>query len=130
MRRSIEGTAGAIWRFRRSAGWFSTRLLRFDGDRYALIAWCVMPNHVHLLIETWVGHPLDRVVHSWKSYTAHAANRLLRRGGAFWAPEYFDRYMRDEAHFAATVAYVENNPVRAGLCGDAAHWLLSSAVHR
>jgi putative transposase len=38
--------------------------------------------------------------------------------------------MRDEAHLAATVAYIENNPVRAGLCDDAAQWPFSSAVHR
>lgn len=105
-------------------------LLRFDGERYALIAWCVMPNHVHALIETRADHPLDRVVHSWKSYTAHSANRLVRRSGSFWAPEYFDRYMRDQAHLATTIAYIENNPVKAGLCVDATQWPLSSAAGR
>ncbi|HEY3912465.1 MAG TPA: transposase [Stellaceae bacterium] len=101
-------------------------LLRFNGDRYALIAWCVMPNHVHSLIETREGHRLDRIVHSWKSYTAKKANRLLDRAGPFWAPEYFDRYMRDNAHLAATRAYIEANPVKAGLCRDASDWPFSS----
>ena len=64
-------------------------LLQFDGERYSLIAWCVMPNHVHTLIETRMGHRLDRVVHAWKSFTAKQANRWLERDGAFWAPEYF-----------------------------------------
>jgi REP element-mobilizing transposase RayT len=105
-------------------------LLRFDGKRYALIAWCVMPNHVHALVETQEGHTLDRVVHSWKSFTAHAANRLLGRTARFWAPEYFDRYMRDDRQFAAARAYIERNPVKAGLCSDAAHWPYSSASHR
>src|SRR5438132_431772 len=49
-------------------------LLAFDGERYGLIAWCVMPNHVHTLIETRTGYTLDRVVHAWKSYTAKQAN--------------------------------------------------------
>jgi REP element-mobilizing transposase RayT len=105
-------------------------LLHFDGERYALIAWCVMPNHVHALAEIHAGHRLDRVVHSWKSYTAHAANQLLNRSERFWAPEYFDRYMRDDAHLAATQDYIETNPVKAGLCGDPTEWPYSSAFLR
>jgi REP element-mobilizing transposase RayT len=102
-------------------------LLQFDGERYSLIAWCVMPNHVHTLIETRMGHRLDRVVHSWKSFTAKQANRWLNRDGAFWAPEHFDRYMRDNTHFAATRAYIERNPVKAGLCQEVSDWHFSSA---
>jgi REP element-mobilizing transposase RayT len=66
-------------------------------------------------------------VHAWKSYTAKQANRHLNQAGAFWAPEYFDRYMRDDAHFAATRAYIEHNPVKAGLCQEASDWAFSSA---
>jgi putative DNA methylase len=102
-------------------------LTTFDGSRYALIGWCVMPNHVHALIETRAGHPLDRVVHSWKSFTAKKANRLLRRTGPFWAPEYFDRYMRDDEHLATTLANIEANPVKAGLCEKSSDWRFSSA---
>jgi REP element-mobilizing transposase RayT len=94
-------------------------LLQFDGDRYAMIAWCVMPNHVHVLIETRVGYRLDRVLHAWKSYTAKQANRYVGRSGAFWAPEYFDRYMRDDDHLAVTRFYIEQNPVKAGFCHSA-----------
>lgn len=105
-------------------------LLRFDGERYALIGWCVMPNHVHVLIETRAGFPLDQVLHSWKSFTAHAANRLLGRTERFWAAEYFDRYMRNDAHLVATRAYIEENPVKAGLCGARSDWSYSSASYR
>jgi REP element-mobilizing transposase RayT len=105
-------------------------LLRFDGERYLLLAWCVMPNHVHVLIETRPGHRLDRLVHSWKSFTAHAANKLLGRANSFWAPEYFDRYMRDDAHLATTMAYIEGNPVKAGLSKIASQWPFSSAARR
>jgi putative DNA methylase len=89
-----------------------------------------MPNHVHALIETCRGCTLDRVVHAWKSFTAHAGNRLLKRTGRFWAPEYFDRYMRDDHQFAATCAYIEENPVKAGLCSSPADWPYSSASRR
>jgi len=104
-----------------------TALLRFDSERYRLIAWCVMPNHVHVLAELKTGTRLDAVVHSWKSYTAKQANRLLERNGSFWAPEYFDRFMRDEEHVARTAVYIEANPVKAGLCANICDWPYSSA---
>jgi putative transposase len=102
-------------------------LLTFDGERYALLAWCVMPNHVHALIETRPGYQIGRIVHSWKSYTAIAANRMLGRAGAFWAREYFDRFMRDDEQLARTTAYIEGNPVRAGLCENVSDCRFSSA---
>src|SRR5438132_8446506 len=102
-------------------------LLTFDADRYALIAWCIMPNHVHALLTLCPGYKLDRIVHSWKSYTAKEANRLLRRSGAFWAREYFDRFMRDSDHLARTAGYIEGNPVKAGLCESVSDWRFSSA---
>lgn len=105
-------------------------LFHFDGQRYRLIAWCIMPNHVHVLIETWAGYPLDKVLHSWRSYTAQQANQVLKRRGAFWARDYYDRYMRDEAHFRQTVTYIEENPVKAKLVKAAADWRFSSAARK
>jgi len=101
--------------------------LHFDGKRYKLIAWVVMPNHVHVMIEIFMGHPLDRVIHSWKSYTATVANGLLKRKGKFWFADYYDRYIRDERHFANTVNYIHENPVKAGLVAKAEDWPYSSA---
>ena len=89
-------------------------LLRFDGERYSVIAWCVMPNHVHTLIEMHIRHPLSHIVHAWKSFTAKQANRYLERSGAFWAPEYFDRYMRDDAHFGGNEVYSGRTPSTPG----------------
>ncbi len=85
-------------------------LLHFDGKRYRLIAWCVMPNHVHALVETREEWPLAGIVHSWKSFTAHRANRILKRSGDFWLREYFDRFIRDDRHFENAVGYIEINP--------------------
>ena len=102
-------------------------LLHFDGQRYRLIAWVIMPNHVHVLLEIFAGYPLDTVVHSWKSYTANEANKLLQRQGRFWFREYFDRYIRDEQHFANAVRYIHDNPVKAGLVEKAENWAFSSA---
>ncbi|MBI4327600.1 MAG: 4-hydroxyproline epimerase [Chloroflexi bacterium] len=101
-------------------------LLRFDGERYRLFAWVVMPNHVHALLEV-LNTPLARILHSWKAYSALEANRLLQRRGRFWQVEYFDRYIRDVAHFRRAIRYIENNPVKAGLATAPEQWPWSSA---
>jgi REP element-mobilizing transposase RayT len=102
-------------------------LLRFDGQRYRLLAWVIMPNHVHLVVECFGAWPLRGEVQGWKSTTAHAINRLLGRKGAFWYPDYYDRFIRDERHLAAAIEYVHQNPVKAGLVATAEAWRFSSA---
>ena len=99
----------------------------FNGKRYRLIAWVVMPNHVHVMIEIFDGFPLDNVIHSWKSYTASEANKLLKREGKFWYHDYFDRYIRDERHYYNSLRYIHENPVTAGLVERAEDWPYSSA---
>jgi putative DNA methylase len=122
---------GSCWlRDERIASLVENTLLHFDGERYRLIAWCIMPNHVHGLIETWEGWTLAAVMHSWKSYTAHEANRILRRSGDFWFREYHDRFIRDDRHFASAVEYIEANPTKAGLAATKEAWRWSSAWRR
>jgi putative transposase len=104
-------------------------LLHFDGQRYRLLAWVVMPNHVHTLIEMQET-PLAEVLHGWKSFTGKLANRRLRRSGDFWQAEYFDRYIRNEEHLEKAVRYIENNPVKAGLVKFAHEWRYGSAFYR
>ncbi len=105
-------------------------LLRFDPERYRLLAWCVMPNHVHALIETSEGWPLAGILHSWKSFTGSRANELLGRRGEFWQREYLDRYVRNEQHYKNVLAYIEENPVKAGLAQLKTNWPWSSARFR
>jgi len=105
-------------------------LLHFDTMRYRLLAWCTMPNHVHALIETQQGFPLAEILHSWKSYTGTQANKLLRRRGEFWQREYLDRFVRNAQHYLAVVAYIEDNPVKAGLAKVKTDWPWSSARFR
>jgi len=122
---------GACWlRDECIAALVEKALLHFDDQRYRLIAWCIMPNHVHALVETWEDWPLAGVLHSWKSYTAHLANPILERSGDFWFREYFDRFIRDEQHFANAVRYIEINPVKAGLVKGAEEWRWSSGWWR
>jgi REP element-mobilizing transposase RayT len=102
-------------------------LLRFDRERYRLHAWSIMPNHVHVIAAPNSARTLSSIVHSWKSFTASKANAIPGRKGAFWAPEYYDRAVRDERHYDNAIAYVAMNPVKAGLCALAEDWRFSSA---
>jgi REP element-mobilizing transposase RayT len=99
---------------------------RFHGERYDLLAWVVMPNHVHALFHL-SDTPMSEIVESWKKYTATKANRLLSRRGAFWEADYWDTFMRDEAHQLETRRYIENNPPSAGLARSPQEWLWGSA---
>jgi putative DNA methylase len=105
-------------------------LLHFDGERYLVHGWAVMPNHGHTLFTPREEYTLDQILHSWKSYTAHEANKLLKRSGRFWAVESYDRYIRNEEHFMSVLAYIESNPVKAGLCERPEDWRWSSAYRR
>lgn len=97
-------------------------LLHFDGERYNMLAWCVMPNHVHALIETVDGFPVSEVVGRWKSFTARAIHAKLGRCGAMWMEDFFDRYIRSQRHLAVAAGYIRNNPVKAGLCQNPEDW--------
>ena len=99
-----------------------------DGDAYRLIDWCIMPNHVHVLLQPL--RPLPGIVRAWKAVTARRANRILRRSGRFWMADYFDRFIRDERHLEAVQRYIRRNPVEAGLCREPHDWLWSSARYR
>lgn len=103
-------------------------LLFGDGDRYRLLAWVIMPNHVHVLIEPKI--PLPGIVHSWKSFTAKAINRVLGLQGRLWQPDYYDRFIREDGHLHTVITYIEDNPVNAGLCRSAEEWQFSSAKWR
>jgi REP element-mobilizing transposase RayT len=105
-------------------------LLFFDGERYRLHAWVVMPNHVHTLFTPLAGWSLSVVVGGWKSFTSKQANKLLARSGAFWQEDYFDRYIRTDSHYADVTAYIDNNPVKAGLCNLPEDWRFGSARRR
>jgi REP element-mobilizing transposase RayT len=106
------------------------KVIRFHhGQRFELLAWVVMPNHVHVLVQ--VGQtPLTRIVQNWKSIAAVEANKLLGRTGRFWQPDYWDRYMRDAGQALKAVRYIENNPVKANLCRTPEDWPFSSARFR
>jgi|ERR1051326_495595 putative DNA methylase len=109
------------------AGLVQEALLFHDQKKYRLVAWVIMPNHVHMLCTPLSGETLPRIMHSLKSFTSSKANTMPGRSGRFWQKEYFDRYIRNTRHFAKVVTYIENNPVKAWLCDKPEDWMFSSA---
>ena len=93
-----------------------------DGIKYNLLEWCIMPNHVHVLVNVLGDYSLSQILHSWRSYSAQKANEILGRKGQFWMHEYFDRYIRDHRHYTSVVNYIANNPVKAGLARAVDEW--------
>ncbi len=96
---------------------------------YELAAWVIMANHVHILLFPKIAPP--RLLGALKGTSAREANRILgRTGEPFWQHESYDRWVRDDAERARIVAYIENNPVKSGICGRAEDYLWSSAGAR
>jgi len=90
-------------------------LLKFDGTKYRIYAWCIMPNHVHVVMEPLVDHELAKILHSWKSFTSNKINKKLGLKGKLWQREYYDHLVRDQADYERVVDYVWENPKKAGL---------------
>jgi putative DNA methylase len=140
----IDKGLGAAWLARPTIATMVQQNLLFHETlkKYTLQAWVIMPNHVHVLMTPDKNTTVSTILHSWKGYTAREANRILGRTGRFWQPDYFDRFVRDDEHFFKLIQYIQNNPVKAGLCSspeecphssaffggaDAKHdWLLST----
>lgn len=103
-------------------------LLRFHGSRYELVEWCIMPNHVHVLLHPHA--PLSKIVQSWKSYTGRWTIERWEELGfsgdkpnQLWMPDYWDRFIRNGEHLNNVVRYIRSNPEKAGLT----NWPWSSA---
>lgn len=124
------GYGDCLLRIPACAGALQEALTHFDGIRYHLLEWCVMPNHVHVLIRCESGFPLGGIVKSWKTFTARRINEATGKKGSVWARDYHDRFIRDLDHLADSRAYIRNNPVKAGLCKKPEDWPWSSAAWR
>lgn len=115
--------------------------------QFTLLAYCVMPNHVHVLLRPLEGNitlpdaldvgemadaasPLAGIMHSLKSYTANEANRRLGREGAFWQRESYDHWVRDDEELERIVYYIRYNPVKARLVTNAEDWPWGSCHDR
>jgi Transposase IS200 like len=82
----------------------------FNGQRYALGGYIVMPNHVHVLLEPLSNHQLSEILHSWKSYSAKEINKIIGSHGSVWHRESFDHIVRSPTHLTRIEEYIRDNP--------------------
>ncbi|GIV02400.1 MAG: hypothetical protein KatS3mg082_3032 [Nitrospiraceae bacterium] len=120
----LDKGSGACWlRKPEIAELVANALRHFNGTRYRLHGFVIMPNHVHVLVTPQGDHTLSSILHSWKSYTANEANKLLgRKGRDFWQRESYDHLVRNEKDFLRIWQYMLANPVKAGLCEHPEEW--------
>ena len=113
-----QGQGACILRKSEVAAIVVKALRRFDGERYVVDAFVVMPNHVHVLVQPAKGQALADILHSWKSFSAKAINQLLGRSGPAWQEESYDRIVRDWNELARYRDYIVRNPANAKLRQD------------
>ncbi len=100
------------------AAMVESALKHFNDDRYDLLAWSVMPNHVHVLLTPREGHELEKIIQSWKTHSATQANRMLGKSGTFWQEEYYDHIVRDGEDLKHQVNYILANPGKGWASGE------------
>jgi len=121
------GHGEAVLRNPECAGIIQSKLIDGHASRYQLIDWCIMPNHVHVLVRLAEKQSLSEVIRIWKGSSSIEINRLLKRSGPLWQREYYDRLVRDMDHLHSCIAYIRNNAVKAKLCHTPEEWPFSSA---
>jgi 1-hydroxy-2-methyl-2-(E)-butenyl 4-diphosphate synthase len=109
-----QGYGSCLFNNNQNAELVANALKHFDGTRYDLLAWCIMPNHVHVILKLAKGEELDKILHSWKSFTSHEINKLNGTSGSIWQKESYDHLIRDGKDFRNQIDYVLNNPTKAG----------------
>jgi REP element-mobilizing transposase RayT len=117
-----RGAGSCAFNDHRIAGAMAAALRFREGKHYRLLAWCIMPNHVHVTVKLFPGQELARVVKAWKNFSAKAANHALGRKGQFWQREYYDRLIRNGDELDRAIRYIAENPAKAGLKNWAWVW--------
>jgi len=112
-----QGSGSCVLKDPVNAKILADALRHFDGERYELASFVVMPNHVHVLFRPLGEHALPDIVKSWKGFTAREINKRMGKTGALWQLEYWDRLIRNERHFFKVAEYIRENPVKAKLEG-------------
>jgi len=110
-----DGHGSCLLRDRHTAEIVAKTIRHFDGERYFVDSFVVMPNHVHVLVQPKAQHNLSEILHSWKSFSAKEINHALKRKGPVWMDENYDHIVRDYSELCRQREYIRNNPVKAKL---------------
>lgn len=110
------------------AGIVAGSLHFWDGRRLDLLAYCIMSNHVHAVFRLYDENNtpaeifLQDVIHSIKRFSALECNKILGKTGQFWQNESYDHWIKTPQEERNCIRYVLHNPIKAGLCRQAADW--------
>ncbi len=111
-----QGHGSCVLRDKRIAEIVVNTLKFFHEKRYDLVAWVIMPNHVHVIIRCYDDLPVFKTIKSWKSFSAREIHRIKNATGAFWQNDFFDRFIRDAYHLLNALKYIGNNVKHGGVC--------------
>ena len=109
-----QGNGSCVLRDSANATIVAEAVRHFDGERYEIASFVVMPNHVHVLFRPLGGHVLADIVKSWKGFTGREINKRMGKTGVLWQDEYWDRLIRNERHFFKVAKYIRDNPKGTG----------------
>jgi REP element-mobilizing transposase RayT len=90
-------------------------VMHFHGSRYTVHACCVMPNHVHIMVQPISPYTLSKIIHSWNSFTGQEILAQAKQPAPLWQREPYDHIIRSEASYMKCLEYVTTNASRAGL---------------
>ena len=108
------------FRTKECADVITEKLLELDAVGWHVPHYAIMPNHIHFVAKVDIdSEDMHTVLSRWKGGTSHQGNSILKRSGAFWQRDWFDRVVRCDSEMERTVAYIQQNPVKGGLCK---HW--------
>ena len=130
-----EAGAGPVWLEKAEiAQLVADSLHHRDDTVYELLAYCIMPNHMHVVFRPLPDADNDTlsvtaIMQSLKGYTAYEANRLLDLRAQFWQRESYDHWVRDEKELLRIIRYVISNPVKAGLTDHWQNWPWTYCKH-
>ena len=102
-------------------------IMHFEGERYYLGNWVVMPNHVHALVWPKPNHTLSDILKTWKQYTSRRIKPIVAvEENRFWQPESYNHWVRNDDEKARISRYIRHNPVTSRLCAQPEDWPWSS----
>lgn len=95
--------------------------------RYRLLAFVIMPDHLHIMLEPNGKESISKIMHSIKRGSSRLMNQMWNRNGSVWQRSFYERIIRDEKEFWEKVNYIYNNPLEAGLAKSPEDYPYSSA---
>jgi putative transposase len=121
-----QGMGSCVLKEPTCAAFLTQAMHHFDGERYELNAYVVMPNHCHAILRplACAEHPLEAILGSWKQFSGKRINQRCGVTGDVWQQECYDRIVRDEEHLYRCLQYIGQNPAKASLsCNECRLWV-------